>query len=548
MAGAFSGERLGEPRSICEAIGKPSCNLEETVRQSHLILSNAAIMWAMQILQLAPQLILVPYLIGSLGESGYGIYALVWPLMTSIEQLQTSLQQGVVKYSAGFLSQGRVDDVNKVVGSSLVYSLLLGAVASAGVLTAAAAYRDPSGQIGPALAIIGVMLLFVFPLTPYVAVIQSKQCFYIGALADTVAKYGGLFLVMAWFHGFQPSVRASIAIMAGMLLCSRLVQLPMAYRLVPGLRSRFSLFDWKMFRLIAFFGAATVFASACVVMNFTGSRWVMNALVSPRFVAHLSIILMPVLLLWQTIAAVTTIVMPATSAYEASGNTHMLRELLICGMRYVMIVTLAGLFAASLLMQDILSIWVGKEYRFLAPYSIALLASAAFMLSTFTCQHMLKGLGKLRTVAIIYLWGFVLAPFSLLIALSLAGVDPYIAVTAGLAAGHITYGLLQVNAGAKAVRVNAREIWRRAYGQPLAIAAGVAAATFGVAVVGSSIRALNGEAGRMLLAFASVSAFLYGCYWLIATPRERQQFHGAMRLLLAKFRAVLGKRTTIGTP
>ena len=84
------------------------------MRQSHLILSNAAIIWTTRVLQLLPQLFLVPYLIGTIGDTGYGIYALIWSLIMSIEQLQKSLQSGVVKYSAGFLAQGRMEEVNKV--------------------------------------------------------------------------------------------------------------------------------------------------------------------------------------------------------------------------------------------------------------------------------------------------------------------------------------------------------------------------------------------------------------------------------------------------
>ncbi len=70
-------------------------------------------------LLLVPQLILVPYLIATIGETGYGVYALVWSLLLGIDQLLQSLQSGVVKYSAGFLAEGRIDDVNRVVSSAL---------------------------------------------------------------------------------------------------------------------------------------------------------------------------------------------------------------------------------------------------------------------------------------------------------------------------------------------------------------------------------------------------------------------------------------------
>lgn len=104
------------------------------MRQSQLILSNAVIMWAARVLLLFPQLILVPYLIGTIGESGYGVYALVWSLMIPIERLQMALQQGVVKYAAGFLAEGRTHEVNKVVSSHSMDSLLLADLANVAFL------------------------------------------------------------------------------------------------------------------------------------------------------------------------------------------------------------------------------------------------------------------------------------------------------------------------------------------------------------------------------------------------------------------------------
>jgi hypothetical protein len=40
------------------------------MRQSHLILSNAVIIWVSRVLLLVPQVVLVPYLIGIAGEIG----------------------------------------------------------------------------------------------------------------------------------------------------------------------------------------------------------------------------------------------------------------------------------------------------------------------------------------------------------------------------------------------------------------------------------------------------------------------------------------------
>jgi O-antigen/teichoic acid export membrane protein len=492
-------------------------------------------MWATQLLMLVPQVILVPYLIGTIGEVGYGVYALVWALMVSIDQLEKSLQSGVVKYSAAYLAQGLNDEVNKIISSSFVYSLFLAVLACIGIFVAAAFYNDPSGQIGTALFIVGIMLLFIVPLTPYIAVIQSMQRYYVGAIADTLSRYISLLVVVIWFGMVRPSVEALIVITAVMLFFSRLVQVPIAYHFVPGLQINTRLFDKESFRLIAAFGAATVLASACLAMNTTGVRWLMDALVSTRFVAHLAIMLMPAMLLSQIISAMTITVMPATSACVATGNQRMLQELLIRGMRYTTIMALAGLFAAGLLMRDVLNIWVGPNYVFLAPYVLVLFVTRSFMLSTSTAHHMLKGMGKLRAVVLIYLVALVIVPFGLILIIFQIWREPYVAVTVGLAAGYVVCGCLQIGFSFKAVSADLRSVLMRAYMQPLICAAAVCLASLCI----MTFLGFDGFLARIIISIITVLLFLGSAYFVIATAAERQQLEELIKLTLNKIASIL---------
>jgi O-antigen/teichoic acid export membrane protein len=513
------------------------------MRQSHLILSNAVIIWATQALQLIPQLILVPYLIGTIGEGGYGIYALVWSLMMSIDQLEMSLQSGVVKYSAGFLAQGRIDEVNKVVSSSSVYSIFLAIVACAGILIAAGLYGDPSGQIGSALIVVGILVIFIIPLTPYIAVIQARQRYYVGAIAGTVSKYSSLLVVVTWFHVVGPSLEALIIIMAGMLFLGRLVQVPIAYRLTPGLRNHLRLFDGKSFRGIAAFGAATVLVSVCLAINSTGVRWLMGSLESTTFVTHLAIIIMPGLLLSQIVLAMTSTIMPATSAYKATGNQRVLQELLIRGMRYTSILVLAGCLVAALLMRNVLAAWVGADYIFLAPYALILFGSWSFMLTTSSSHHMLKGLGKLRSVVLIFALGLVVVPIGLILTVFYIWREAYVAVIAGLAAGHLVCGCLQLLSSAKAVHAGFREVFVRVYAEPILTAVAVGVVVRAIVTFGG----LDGLAGRGGVSVIAFLLFLGACYTLIATTAERQQVKELIQSSLSKLpgfcRIPLGHRS-----
>lgn len=504
------------------------------MRQSHLILSNALIMWASRILLLIPQLVLVPYLIGTIGEAGYGVYALIWALMMSIDNLVQSLQSGVVKYGAGFLSQGRIEEVNKTVSSSFVYCLGLSFLGCIAIAISAALYDGTSAEIRPSLFALAVLALVVIPLTPYVGIIQSTQRYYVDAIAQTASRYAALALVVAWFAFVAPSVEALIFIMMGTLFLSRLAQVPFAYRFVPGLRNRSSLFDVSSFRSIAAFGGAIVFVGACLAVNSTGVRWLMSSLVSTQFVTKLVIMTMPALLLTQIIGATTITIMPATSAYQATNNQRLLSELLIRGVRYTTVLILAALLVGVLLMRDVIAIWVGSEYVYLAPYALALFAGQGFMMSASISHHMLKGMGKLRAVVLIYLVGFVFVPIGLILVLLATLDSPYVALTCGLFFGYVVCGCLQIMYCVKTVGAKFTNVLVRGYLQPLSVAVVVAAIVFGIVNVGGAA----GLAGRACVGAGAAFLFFGGCYIFAATDPERQQLKALIRSTRHKLAAV----------
>lgn len=489
------------------------------MRQSHLILSNALIIWVSQILGFVPQLVLVPYLISTIGEADYGIYALVWSLIVSIDSLAGSLQQGVIKYSAEFLAQGRMQEVNRIVSSGFIYSIILAFLACSVIFATAALYNGPFGRIGSALAVLGIMVLFIVPLIPYVSIIESSQRYYVGAIASLISQYTGLAILMLWFNLMTPSFEALIVIMTGMLFFARLVQVPVAYRLIPGLQNRLYLFDRESFQLIVHFGAAMFLISVCLAANSTGTRWLMSTLASPTFVAHLAIILMPLALFSRLIGAITFLFMPAASTYAAIGNQQMLKELLLRGVRYITILVLAGVLVAAILMKDILTAWVGSNYAFLAPYALALLVGSAFRECTSIAHHMLKGFGKLRAIVFIYFIGLVMVPAAVILFTFQNWHNAYIAATAGLVAGYLVCGCLQLAVCIKTVHVDFQQIFMYSYAQPLVIAAVVYLSALGI-ITATGIDNFVGRAGVAMLVLV---LFFSGCYGLIATSDERQQ-------------------------
>lgn len=497
------------------------------MKQSHLIALNTIIIWGTTVLQVIPPLILVPFLIKALGDSGYGEYTMIWALLMAVEQLATSLQAGGTKFGAAAMAQGRTEEVNRVLSSTFVFAVGLAVLASLGVAGTAIASFGQTKSMMISLLIVGAMMLFLIPGTPFVGIIQAKQRHFVNAIAGIGSQYAGLVLAVAWFRLVGPSVEALIAIMAGTLLVSRLAQVPVAYKLVPGLKLRLRSFDAATFRRIFGFGTAVILMSLCLTLNSAGIRWLSGLLVSTAFVAHLAIILMPGTMMSQVVLAMTITVMPATSAYDASNDRSMLRELFLRSTRYVVLLVSAGLLAAYLLIGDILRLWVGPQYMFLGVYILVYLLGVAIQMSSSCAHQMLKGLGLLRKVLGAYVLGMLVIPFSVFLAINGLWRSPYWAVSIGLLLGNLTAGVLQLRACVRAVEIDAREFVVRAFLQPLAPAVVVGGLTV-------ALRTLAGPGSfvlRLAVAAMSVGLVFGSFYLLLAGPQERRLFKEFLHML-----------------
>ena len=481
-------------------------------------------------LRIVPELILVPFLIRTIGESGYGVYTLAWSLMMSVEMLDMGLQSGVIKHIAAMAAQKQLLEVNKVISTAFVNSLILGMIGGT-VIIATTAFLD--GQVaGLAYSVVtvGIMVLFVAPLSPYIGVVLSQQRHYVNALAETISKYVILVSVVLWYKLVGPSVEALMVISASAIVSAKLAQIPIAYRLVPGLQNRLGLFNWRAFKLLTSFAVMIVLCTLCSVAHNTGVRWLMASLVSMGFVAHLAIILIPGRLLSQIVQAMTLPVMPAASKYQAVEDCQMLQELFIRGIRYCFLVVMATMIVAILLMRRLLEVWVGTEYAFLAVYAIVIFGGVAFQMSSSCAHHMLRGMGKLRVSFITSMVGHAIVPIGMILAIWLIWRKPYVAAVAGVAGGNVVFGLMQTIFCANALNVRYTELAWRAYGGALVTAIPASA----LALACATYTGLESLMGRMSLAILSVLLFYAGFGAFFSTPRERMQVKHAWHVMVRR--------------
>ncbi|MFH1114225.1 MAG: hypothetical protein V1792_09915 [Pseudomonadota bacterium] len=452
---------------------------------------------------------------------------MAWALLVSVDQVCSSLQQGVVKYCAAFLAQGRIEEVNSTLSSSFLFALCLATLASVGIISALIIFETALNDLKFCLIVVAFVILSIVPLAPYMAILQAKQRYYIEAVLETASRYGGLAALATWFLLVEPSVTSSVIILGAALTLARLLEVPVAYRLVPRLQNSCAAADWKSFRMIFSFGSLTVLIALSLVANNAGLKWLMGNLVSASLVTHLTIVLMPGMLMTQVVSSMTMTIMPATSSYHAEENRLALTELLIRSVRYTTVLAVCSVLGGCILMKNLIVLWLGEGYAFLTPYAQVVFAAQCFGLSTSAAHHMLKGLGELWLTVCICWTSLAVTPLLLILVLYYGGYDAYFALASGLVSSFVLYGILNIYTTIRVLGINWWSMLCRAYVEPLLAASLFVTLAVSLALHDDWLSVYL----RGMLSLGLMAMFLVTCYALISTHAERSDAVSYLKLL-----------------
>lgn len=496
------------------------------MKQSHRLIFNTVIIWVTRLLAVIPQLIILPFVLHRLGEHAYGIYVLAWSLLQVLELAQQGMSSALIKYGSAYLAQDRVNDVNRVVGMACVYSFIVGLIGFCGIVVWTRYFPHYIKVVGAeqsdaalfCFTTIGIMVLAVFPMSPFRGVLYAKQRHDLVAIVDVASQYLKLGLVVLWFVVVGPSLESLMVISVAATIIGNLYILFLAYHRQPGLKNDWRNCNWQTFKALFSFGGVIFLCTLCLVIRETGLKWTMGTLVSVSFVTHIAIMVTPARMLRGIVHAMTLTVMPVASKYDALEDRQILSELFIRGTRYVTLLALCAVFAVFFLLKPILEIWLGPEYTFLNAYIIIIFGAAAFLLTTSCAHHILRGVGKLTIVLLNSIIGNGVLPIGItLLTFVVSGLEHW-AITLGLSLSCVVYAFMQLVTCSRAIGVDLPELLVRGYGQALVIAAPMFVALNGV-IIYFGIESIPILIASLIIAFA-VSAFLF--YTIFFAEVEKQ--------------------------
>lgn len=480
----------------------------------------------MRVLRIFPALLLLPFIIHRLGAESYGIYVLAWSVLPLLALVQQGIGEAVIKYTAAFFGQGKVEDVNKVLSTSSLLSTIAGIVGGLGIMVVAncaSGYFEKIGQgnseeIIFALNVVGIMVLLSFPLMPYGGILESLQRYDLSALVTTAFTYARVGAIVCWFLFVGPSIKAFVIISAVLQVLSGLCLTIIAYRLVPGLRNRLSLCNWNTVKMMFAFSTMILLCSLCSVINMSGVKWMMGTLVSLEFVGMMAVMLVPARLMGEIVQAMSLSVMPATSKYCAQNNHKMLGELFVRGTRYMTLVVIVGMMAVLLVTKPFFKLWMGAEYQYLSIYVIILCAGTGIFMSAMCAHRMLVGTGMLKESLVCSAVGPVFVTMGTIFLILLRSGSAYWAVTLGLTCGYVVTAVMRVAFCAKGMGVSIKKLLWHGYVEPMVTAAPIMI----IALAAVHYWRADSLALRAAASAVTILAFAYVFGLIFLTEQEKQ--------------------------
>lgn len=442
----------------------------------------AATNWAAFAAAMAVSFVLAPYLIRSLGDSRYGVWAVVEGIVAYFTLFDMGVAACLVRYVARHHAAGERDDLNRLVSCCLaVFVAAAGAVLVLGAALVPFVGPGLERKLGGPGDVPAFMLLMLanvaatLPLSVFPTVLDGLQRF--GAksavrLVFLAVRVGGVVYVLETTPGLLPLA----VVFTVTNLLEHAAAAVLTFRFLPGLRVSWRLIDRDTFRRVKGYSLDAFLAMLAGRITVQTGAIVVGGFLTVAAAAHYAVAARLVETAKGLLRSVTTTLTPAVSEREATGDADGVRRVLLDGTRWVLYLVLPiqlGLLAFG---RPFLARWVGG-----AEYADRCFPAAAILSATLTigvaqsvAARILYGLGRLRLFARLAL---VEAALNLGLSLGLVGPFGLEGVAVAVAAPNVLFCLVTIAYSCRVIDVGAARYLLSSWLRPL-LAAAVPAAVW----------------------------------------------------------------------
>lgn len=344
-------------------------------------------------------LLIMPFVVHTLGDRMYGAWALVASLLGYTGLLELGLSQAILRYISRSLGSEDKNECNRVFNTALwIYSVLGGAAL---LVTGAMATLAPEFCKSPedaslfwkVILILGVSLSLQFPVRVFKGVLQANLRYDLMAWLDlltltlrttlviVVLELGGRLLGLAWvtFLGSLPSAVLTVYL---------------AFKKLPFLRLDLSYWGRATTKTLLSYSAYSFMGHIADILRFQADNVVVGAFLGLSAVTHFSIAGKLDKYFKDLVSAVLYIFPSMFSRLEGAQDIEGIRKVFFLGSRISLCV--AGFLAFGIIAwgKPFITRWMGAQYLDAYPVVVVLGLSTFFAVSQTPSVGLVYGTSK----------------------------------------------------------------------------------------------------------------------------------------------------------
>jgi len=384
----------------------------DSKKAAALFVQNVGSNWAAFLFNAAVGFFLAPYILGKLGTTTYGIWALIGSLVGYFGLLDLGVRSAVIRFLSAFHSAGnhqRSSDIKSAAVLAFTVAGLLAIVLAAGVsLFVERIFSIPPGSENAAkiaVVIMGTNIAVALVSGVYGGILTARHRFDLFnavSVIGTVVRSSAVVIALETDAEISHHTDQAIILLAVIQLLASAIQLILLWILSrktypeakTSIRGAFSLENLKT---ILSFGLLSSAIHVLGSLTHNSGTLLVGALLPVAMVTYFSIAESLAEYTRQFLSGITHTLMPAVSSMEGVGRVDSVARVLVDGTRYAHLVILPIIATFIVRGDSFISLWMGAEYGGLSGQILTVMSVTLWaVIGHQVCTTTMIGIGKQR--------------------------------------------------------------------------------------------------------------------------------------------------------
>jgi len=313
--------------------------------------------------------ILIRFLLGHLGEKGYGIWVLIGSIFNYKAMLTLGLNSAIDRYLPVSLAKDDYNGVQRILSTTLSFYMILAIIVL--IATAVIYYNISSWFIidedlvtsaRMLVLVVGICGFFSMPLQLFGAVLAGVQRYDLmnmGALVSLFVRVVLLVVLVLCGYGL-----ITVGLVFGITeIMAAVIQSVSAHKLLPQSLISFKQSDFRLFREMLYYGVnAFLYATGALIICKV-SDILIGILIGISEISQFAIASTGALLIVQTVQAFTVAIRPAVSDLDTRGDRPRILQISLLTQKYSLLLIIPAGFFLVCMGREFLWVWVGDKFR-----------------------------------------------------------------------------------------------------------------------------------------------------------------------------------------